>query len=348
MPSENGRKRLYLGPGEPKARAELYRYMAQYFADLDESAGDSRTALKRTGNSISLIALAVDFLRWTKANRTDATWNCYRGGLKHITRPYKHKLALELTPSDVEKVKQEMISQGYAARTINIVVGSTKRMYNWAVKQALLAENPVAGVEHVSKHVNAPDHPPERYLPLERALACIELCQESQPLGDMCELMLLTGMRVGEVVRVTWQDVDVEQRMLRLERHKTSGHTARPRTVPLCDRAVAILSKYASDDLELDGPVFRGHGNQPLTPDSLLHRLRRLQGKHPELKDFTFHKLRHTCATYLARLKVPERVAQAILGHSSTLMTRYYTATDKDEMIEAVERLSAETRANGS
>jgi integrase len=75
----------------------------------------------------------------------------------------------------------------------------------------------------------------------------------------------------------------------------------------------------------------------------LHNRLRRLRGKHPQLGGFTFHRLRHTCATYLARLKVPERVAQAVLGHSSTLMTRYYTATDKDEMIEAVERLSQET-----
>ena len=108
------------------------------------------------------------------------------------------------------------------------------------------------------------------------------------------------------------------------------------------------MSKYASDDLEMDGPVFRGQGNRPITPDSLRSRLRHLQRKHPELNGFTFHKLRHTCATCLARLKVPERVAQAILGHSSTLMTRYYTATDKDEMIEAVERLSAETRADGS
>lgn len=33
-------------------------------------------------------------------------------------------------------------------------------------------------------------------------------------------------------------------------------------------------------------------------------------------------------------------MAQAILGHSSTLMTRYYTATDKDEMLDAVERFA--------
>jgi integrase len=72
-----------------------------------------------------------------------------------------------------------------------------------------------------------------------------------------------------------------------------------------------------------------------------------LRKKHPELKGFGFHKLRHSCATHLAKQKVPERVAAAILGHSSTLMTRYYTNTDADEMIEAVERLSAAASGSG-
>jgi len=90
-------------------------------------------------------------------------------------------------------------------------------------------------------------------------------------------------------------------------------------------------------------PVFVGRDDQAFTVGALHCRLRRLREKHSELKGFSFHKLRHTRATHLARLKVPERVAQAILGHSSTLMTRYYTATDKDEMIEAVERLAQAT-----
>ena len=231
--------------------------MAQYFADRNDSAGDSGAVLKRSGNSISLVALAVQFLKWTKANRADATWECYRDGLKHITRPYKHKLAGELTVSDVEKVKQEMVNGGYAARAINIMVTAIKRLYNWAVRQGLLTENLLSGLEHVSRYVNAPAHPPAKHLLLGRALACIELCQESQPLGDTCELMLLTGMRVGEVVRVSWQDVDFQQRMLRLERHKTSGVTGRPRTIPLCERALEILRGSATETPEAEQPIFR-------------------------------------------------------------------------------------------
>ncbi len=346
VPSENGRKRLYLGPNEAKARAKLHGYLAKYYEEAEEEPPDSRPIPRTRGNSISLVELAVRFLGWNKNNRSHGTWRNYRDGLKHVTRRFRDKLAIELTPSDIEQVKADMIDDDYAARTINIMVTAVKRLFNWAVKQDLLEENQLDGVERVSKHVNAPEHPPEKYLPLDRARECIELCRKSPPLGDICELLLLTGMRIGELVRLAWGDVDFSQRMLTLERHKTSGRpNARPRQIPLCDRALEIIRAQAPEEPAPSDPIFVGENDQQFTGSALHCRLRRLRRKYPELEGFSFHKLRHTCATYLARLDVPERVAQAILGHSSTLMTRYYTATGREEMLEAVEKLSE--RAEG-
>jgi len=344
VPSPQGRKRLYLGPNEAKARAELHRYLAQYYDGLGQNEADSKPVLRRPASSLFLIELAVRFLQWNRANRSRGTWRGYRDGLKHVTWRHKDKLAAELAPSDIEELKVKMVEQGYAARTINIMVTAIKRMFNWAVRQGLLKENQLSGVEHVSKHVNAPEHPEEKHLSLEHALECIEICRESPPLGDICEMLLLTGMRIGELVRVTWGDVDFGQNLLRLERHKTSGwNSNRPRMIPLCGRSMDILKGNAAEDVADNQPVFVGRDDQAFTVGALHCRLRRLREKHSELKGFSFHKLRHTCATYLARLEVPERVAQAILGHSSTLMTRYCTATDKHEMIEAVERLAQAT-----
>jgi len=348
VPSPQGRRRLYLGRNEAKARAELHRHMARYYDGLEDNGVDSRPVLRRPASSISLIELAVRFLKWNRANRSRATWRGYRDGIKHVTRRHRDKLAHELAPSDIEDLKADMVEKGYAARTINIMVTAIKRMYNWAVRQGLLKESQLAGVEHVSKHVNAPEHPDDKHLTIERALECIEICRESPPLGDLCELLLLTGMRVGELIRATWGDVDFGQNLLKLERHKTSAwNSNRPRMIPLCERSMEILARQAAGDVTDSQPVFVGENGQPFTGSSLHCRLRRLREKHSALEGFTFHKLRHTCATYLARLRVPERVAQAILGHSSTLMVRYYTATDKDEMIEAVERLSVHAAASG-
>jgi len=322
--------------------------MACYYDGLEENESDSRPVLRRPASSISLIELAVRFLKWNRANRGRATWRGYRDGIRHLTRRHRDKLAAELAPSELEDLKAAMVENGYAARTINIMVTAIKRMFNWAVRQGLLKENQLAGVEHVSKHVNAPEHPEDKHLALEHALECIGICRESPPLGDICEMLLLTGMRIGELVRLTWGDVDFGQNLLKLERHKTSAWSnSRPRMIPLCARSIEILERQAAGDVRDGQPVFVGENGQPFTGSSLHCRLRRLRMKHSALEGFSFHKLRHTCATYLARLRVPERVAQAILGHSSTLMTRYYTATDKDEMIEAVEKLSVHAAVTG-
>jgi len=199
VPSETGRKRIYLGPNETKARAGLYRYMANYYEGVAPEGVGKKLAFSTSGQNISLLELAVRFLNWNKDNRMGGTWRCYRDGIKHITKRYKEKLAIELTPQDVEKAKGEMIRSGYSARTINIMITAIKRMYNWAVKQGLIGESPIDGVEHVSRDVNAPKHPPDKHLALQKALDCIELCSESPPLSEMCEMMLLTGMRVGEL-----------------------------------------------------------------------------------------------------------------------------------------------------
>ncbi len=348
VPTPNGkRKRLNLGPDEQRARAKLYEAMAQYYNDLGES-GDGSSSSSSVRRGPYLIELAVQFLEWNKSNRSYATWRTYRDGIKYVTRRFRGKLAADLTPSDVEELKTEMVEGGYRSRTINIMIASLKRMYNWAENHKILPENTLSNLERVSSHVNAPARQVRKDMPLKAALRCIELCRESQPLGDICELLLWTGMRIGEAADLRWGDVDLERQMLTLTKHKTSERTGQPRQIPLCSRVVEIIRNQRTGDITPATHVFQGVNGQPFTRSALQCRLRRLRKSHPELKPFHFHRLRHTCATLLARRNVPERVAQAILGHSSKLMTRYYTATDPSEMIDAVERLSSSAESSRS
>ncbi len=69
-----------------------------------------------------------------------------------------------------------------------------------------------------------------------------------------------------ELIRVTCQDVDSGQKRLVLEQHKTSGrNNARPRMIPLCQRAIDIVQDQARDDLDAARPVFLGASGQPFT-----------------------------------------------------------------------------------
>lgn len=348
VPTPDGkRKRLNLGPDEQRARAKLHQALARYYESEETETGDS------SQSSPYFLSLATQFLEWNEANRTPGTSDMYKYGLKRINKwfPREQLLRLradEITPTIIEEVKSDLIAKNQSAETINKTVRSIKRLYSWALNQNLVRENPVEGVEKVGRHVNAPEHEERKDMPLETAIQCIELCRESQPLGDICELLLWTGMRIGEAADLRWGDVDLERQMLTLTKHKTSERTGQPRQIPLCSRVVEIIRNQRTGDITPATHVFQGVNGQPFTRSALQCRLRRLRKSHPELKPFHFHRLRHTCATLLARRNVPERVAQAILGHSSKLMTRYYTATDPSEMIDAVERLSSSAESSRS
>ncbi len=341
MPNQGGcRKREYFGKDKQAAQAKFHRMMADFYATSEEKHREQPAA-----DEVTLAQLSEQFLTWNRANKAHNTWRSYRDGLRYVLERYPDIAISRVTPSDIETIKKDMVSQGFRSRTINKMVAALKRLYNWAVKQKLAEDNPVRDMEHVSDHVNAPQHPRKKHLMLQKARESVMLCHDSPPLGDICEFTLMTGMRIGEVVRITWEDVDLEERFLRLELHKTSRYNARPRTIPLCRRAVEILEKQNMRLSKLRKKtgcktVFMNDRGQPFKVFALQNRLKRLRKKHPQLIGFSFHKLRHTCATYLAREQVPERVAQAILGHNSSLMTRYYTATASSEMLDAVEKLS--------
>jgi len=97
IPTKDGRKRLYLGPDKHKARAELHRQLAKHYDDLGSEGDDSRPVVRRRGDPISLVELAVRFLKWNKTNRAEGTCRSYRDGLKHVTRRYQTKLAASVS-----------------------------------------------------------------------------------------------------------------------------------------------------------------------------------------------------------------------------------------------------------
>ncbi len=298
--------------------------------------------------TISLNDLAEDFLTFSRNNNASKTAKSYESGLKYILKDvdaYKDKPATEISPMDIESVKNNMKGNGLSARSINKMVGAVKRVYNWAVDYGMINENPVKGVEKVSSHVNAPDHVPQKHLNLDKAKQYIKLCGDSPPLGDICNFLLHTGMRIGELVDLRWDDIDDGAKIIRLHKHKTSSRTGKPRTIPLVKNALEIIEKQKKQRKEKgnsspEDPVFVGEKGQQFKVSALQNRLKRLRKKHSELEELTFHKFRHTCATLLAKSGVREQVAQQILGHSSSLMTRYYTAIDSEDMKEAGEKLS--------
>jgi len=320
------RRRLYLGTDKRKAKHKLFEALARCYADEPTEQPASQ------GNP-SLAKVMARFCEWAETNLAKSTLERYIYALRPFVEEHGHRAAAEINPLMAETQKAKLKREEASPRTINYFVQALKRVLNWAVDYSLVKENPVARLKRVPKAALKDKS-------LDDETICEFLCyaHTREPLGDVCEVLLNTGMRVGELIKLRWSDVNLENRVARLFEHKTAQRgNQKPRTIPLNDRVMEILEAQSHHrDF-----VFTGESGQPLTYAALMCRKQKLDKKHRDMPRITFHQFRHTFATRCARAGVPERVAQEILGHASTMMTRYYTNTPVAEMLDAVKKASS-------
>jgi site-specific recombinase XerD len=140
-------------------------------------------------------------------------------------------------------------------------------------------------------------------------------------------------LRLSEQYGLSWENVDLERRVLTVPRSK-NGHT---RQVPLNRCALGAL-EHLRQRCDGTGPVMRNLQGDPLAgprhwfPSAL--RKARIAG-------FSWHCLRHTFASRLVMAGVDLRTVQELMGHRSIQMTCRYTHLAPDYQLAAVERLAA-------
>ena len=147
---------------------------------------------------------------------------------------------------------------------------------------------------------------------------------------DVIRLLMLTGCRKNEIVRLKKQEVLGNS--LRLCDSKTGS-----RTVFLNAGARAIIERRMIDDSVFFFPSPRDPG-RPLCDELKLWYVIR---KEAGIEDVRLHDLRHTYASYAVMQGTPLPVVARLLGHSKTTMTLRYAHTGDRETEAAAERIGA-------
>lgn len=152
-------------------------------------------------------------------------------------------------------------------------------------------------------------------------------------------LCLYTGLRIGELCALRWNDVDCENKTLsinktalRLSDHpeapkqKTKIYITSPKTaaseriIPI-PRKILDLLKLRKSAVDLrDNPYFLTNSSKLIEPRNYYRRYKEYL-KECHLPDFTFHVLRHTFATHCIEIGIDPKVLSEILGHSSVKIT---------------------------
>ena len=151
-----------------------------------------------------------------------------------------------------------------------------------------------------------------------------------------------TGMRRGEILNLTWNKVDFDKHMIRLESTDTKDRQAR--NVPICTELFEMLRNmpnklHTEDD---DNHVFQFQGKPMKDVRAALRRACKLAGivyGRKEKGGFVFHDLRHTFNTNMRKAGVQESVIMDITGHSTREMFDRYNSIDEGDAHTAIGKL---------
>lgn len=142
------------------------------------------------------------------------------------------------------------------------------------------------------------------------------------------------GQRYSEIVKLTWDRVDLKRGMIRLRAFDTKSK--QPRQVPITPELTLVFRdlykvRYLGQDR-----VFLRDGESIRSVRTAFERARKRAG----VKDFHFHDFRHCAATNLRRAGVDTTTAMAIVGHKSEKMWRRYNTIDEGDLKQAAARLN--------
>ena len=234
---------------------------------------------------------------------------------------------------DVQKFHTNLREvEGLAPATCDLHIRCLKHALNLALDWNLMeGKNPVSrmplyNVDNRLENLLSDDD-------LQRLLGVLRT-DANRPVCLVMLFLLSTGSRLQEVLKSTWDQVDIENRVFKIP--ATNSKSKRPRSVPLNDSALDVLKQLGTESKS--GAVFLSRVGLPFTTiTKVWHRIRQKAGV-PKMR---IHDARHTtaqlmCAAGRSLLEIKE-----VLGHAHYSTTTRYTKFSMKALQQAANSVSA-------
>jgi integrase len=311
----------------------------------------------------SLKELAALFLsEHVEAKRKPATASHYRDVLQRIVLPeLGSRQGEKVTTADLARLHTRMKDRPYQANRMIAVVGS---LYTFAAKRKLVPAgfNPARGIDKY------PEKGRERFLTGEELAKLGDAIREAETIGlpwgidamkptakhapkeanrrtvvdphaaAAIRLLILTGARLREILKLQWRHVDLERSLLLLPDSKTGA-----KSIILNAPALAVLA-----GLERIGAYViagRSAGREAEKPRADLNKPWSRIAERAGLTGLRIHDLRHTHASFGAGAGLGLPIIGKLLGHARASTTQRYAHLETDPLRRASDHIGSRLAA---
>lgn len=343
---------------------------------------DMEDGINTTSSHMSVAEL-VDFYLGTKSKLANSTKNNYRHMLeKNIENTFFGTLQIyNVKKSDVLRYYAYLYEdRKFSVRTIQLYQNLLFPAFQLAVDDLIIRINPCRNCmkDYVRGSMTSTRYP----LSKKEQNALLDFVKNDSIYSvyyPMISFFLGTGCRIGEVLGLTWNDINFEEKTVsinhqaiykkkdgRFQWYATLPKNKKTRIIPIQDNLVNILKTHRSNSFfmsksssfEIDGYnnfVFINKHGKLYIPNTIVrcfHGIRDAYNKKEEedsyykyqepllIPDFSPHTLRHTYCTRMAENGMDVKVLQEIMGHSNISVTmQVYNHVDEERTKNEIDKL---------
>ncbi|MGL5656027.1 MAG: tyrosine-type recombinase/integrase [Fusobacteriaceae bacterium] len=289
-----------------------------------------------------------DFKRNEISSNTFAEYEvCYR------TKIQSYEIAQlklkDITPNSLQKYFNILLnSEGISVNCIKKVYVKIKACLQFAIIQNIILRNPIIAVTLPKGNQD------EKYKVFSKDEQKLIIDRLGNDVIDKVVLTgFFTGLRLGEILALQWSDI--EDGILKISRQyqknidvidvgvKKLSYVFKDLKTEKSKREIPLTKNIMKLFSEMDKKnqlIFCGKNGEPIERKRPTRRLNKLC-RDLNIRERSFHSVRHTYATRMFELDVPVKTVQVLLGHSEIATTMdIYTHVMTDKKVEAIEKLN--------
>ena len=335
-------------------KSEVNKKMKKYIVEFNQDKNDSVESLKTLEDSLQNW---LQVFKFPAVERT--TYDRAESIAKNQIYPQLgKKIVGDITAADIKKLLNYWMTEGYAYTTVKKIYVLLNEFFRHLYQQEIIVRNPMANVEMLKKANFMSAQGKENLPPADNG-------KRKYQQAAAYVLMLNTGLRTGEALGLLNSDIDLENRVIHVQRgvkevSKREGVTGKSgrevivgklksatskRDIPLNDTAIEMIKDLRSEyNFGEDTPLIPDENGEVTRPVNFRKRFYRIL-KAAGIETKGLHSLRHTFATRLIngtkdkngniKSLTPRQVAD-LLGHTTSEITELYYVKRDMKMLNGI------------